>query len=117
MRLLPRLCDQPQRNSQAVFEANLHGNPAEIGAALDVVFPIAMWLAIFMHGVGVELYIILTPREHELLRRVSYERQMARGYANPGSAGLVSEIIGDIDKWAPPVKEGSQSGTDVAANA
>ncbi|KAF7983469.1 hypothetical protein HWV62_21762 [Athelia sp. TMB] len=89
----------------AVVEANSHGNPVEIGAALDIAFPMAMWLAIFLHVVGVEVYIMLTPREHERLRRVSYERQLARGYANPGSAGLVPEMIGDMDKWAPPVKE------------
>ncbi|KAF7983468.1 hypothetical protein HWV62_21760 [Athelia sp. TMB] len=89
----------------AVVEANFHGNPVEIGAALDQGFPMALWLALFMHLVGVELYIMLTPREHERLRRVSYERQLARGYTNPGSAGLVPEMIGDMDKWAPPVKE------------
>ncbi|KAF7984684.1 hypothetical protein HWV62_12966 [Athelia sp. TMB] len=88
----------------AVVEADFHGNAAEVGAALDAAFPMALWLALFLHGVGVELYIMLTPREHERLRRVSYERQLARGYAHPGSAGLVPEMIGDMDGWAPPVK-------------
>ncbi|KZP25076.1 hypothetical protein FIBSPDRAFT_918616 [Athelia psychrophila] len=84
-----------------VVAANFNGNPVEIGAALGVAFPMAMWLAIFMHVVGVELYIMLTPREHERLRQVSWERQMARGYRNPGSAGLVLEMVGDMDPWTP----------------
>ncbi|KAF7983472.1 hypothetical protein HWV62_21768 [Athelia sp. TMB] len=88
----------------AVVEANFDGNAAEVGAALDAAFPMALWLALFLHGVGVEVYIMLTPREHERLRRVSYERQLARGYAHPGSAGLVPEMVGDMDGWAPPVK-------------
>lgn len=92
-------------NGSVIVEANSNGNPAEIGAAFDTSFPLAMWIAVFIHLVGVELYIMLTPREHERLRRVSYERQMARGYLNPGSAGLVPEMIGDMDKWAPPAKE------------
>ncbi|KAF7970158.1 hypothetical protein HWV62_24860 [Athelia sp. TMB] len=101
----------------ALVEANFHGNPAEIGAALDTVFPMAMWLALFMHMVGVELYIMLPPREHERLRRVSYERQMARGYLNPGSAGLVPEMIGDMDKWAPPAKDRADSPVQNIAEA
>ncbi|KAF7983509.1 hypothetical protein HWV62_21842 [Athelia sp. TMB] len=101
----------------ALVEANFHGNPAEIGAAFDVAFPMAMWLSLFMHLVGVELYIMLTPREHERLRRVSYERQMARGYLNPGSAGLVPEMIGDMDKWAPPAKERMDSPVQNTAEA
>lgn len=99
----------------AVVAANSHGNPVEIGAALGLGFPMAMWLAIFIHMVGVELYIMLTPREHERLRRVSWERQMARGYLNPGSAGLVPEMIGDMDAWTPPTK--SLAGAEIASDA
>ncbi|KZP25059.1 hypothetical protein FIBSPDRAFT_661750, partial [Athelia psychrophila] len=84
-----------------VVAANLDGNPIELGAAYSLAFSMSMWLALFMHVVGVELYIMLTPREHERLRRVSWERQMKRGYRNPGSAGLVPEMVGDMDPWTP----------------
>lgn len=61
----------------------------------------ALWLAIFMHLVGVEIYLALTPRESNRLRQVSYERQMERGFKNAGSAGLTSDQWGDADAWRP----------------
>ena len=61
----------------------------------------ALWVAIFLHVVGVEIYLALTPREGQRLRMVSYERQLAAGFRNPGSAGLVVERLGDADHWAP----------------
>ncbi|KZP02002.1 hypothetical protein FIBSPDRAFT_970665, partial [Athelia psychrophila] len=103
-------------SNYAVVAANFNGNPVEIAAALGVAFPMAIWLALFMHVVGVELYIMLTPREHERLRKVSWERQMARGYLNPGSAGLVPEMVGDMDPWTPPVKNLDGAGSVSNAN-
>lgn len=41
----------------------------------------------------------LTPRESERLRQVSYEKQLEKGYKNPGSAGLVVERFGDAEPW------------------
>jgi len=32
---------------------------------------------------------------------VSYERQMERGFENPGSAGLTSDRWGDAEPWRP----------------
>lgn len=64
-------------------------------------FGMAMWLAIFMHLVGVEIYLALTPRESNRLRQVSYERQMERGFEHPGSAGLTSDRWGDAESWKP----------------
>lgn len=64
-------------------------------------FGMAMWLATFMHLVGVEVYLALTPRESNRLRQVSYERQMERGFKNPGSAGLTSDRWGDAEAWRP----------------
>ena len=69
-------------------------------------FGMAMWLAMFIHLVGVEIYLALTPRESERLRHVSYERQMERGFKNPGSAGLTSDRWGDARPWRP-VTEGA----------
>lgn len=78
-----------------------NGQPEQIGASLRLSFGMAMWMAIFMHLVGVEIYLALTPRESNRLRQVSYERQMERGFSNPGSAGLTSDRWGDADEWQP----------------
>ena len=63
-----------------------------------------MWLALFLHAVGVEIYLSLTPREANRLRQVSYERQMERGFKHPGSAGLTVDRWGDAEPWKP-IKE------------
>lgn len=104
--------------NHAVVAANINANdPAEIGAAFDVMFPMALWLALFMHVVGVELYIMLTPKEHERLRKVSWQRQLERGYRNPGSAGLVPEMVGDMDDWTPLVKSMAVASNDTSSGA
>lgn len=91
--------------NHAVVAANFNANnPAKNGAAFDVVFPMALWLALFMHVVRVELYSMLMPKGHECLWKVSWQRQMERGYRNPGSAGLVPEMVSDMDDWAPLIK-------------
>ncbi|WEW59958.1 hypothetical protein PRK78_005440 [Emydomyces testavorans] len=78
---------------------------AQNGIALDLSFGSAAWIAFFLHLVGVEIYLRLTPREAERLRMVSYERQLAAGYKNPGSAGLVVEKWGDAKPWNPEGRE------------
>jgi len=75
--------------------------PEQIGASLRMSFGMALWLAIAIHLVGVEMYLGLTPRESNRLRQVSYERQMERGFKNPGSAGLTSDRWGDAEPWRP----------------
>ncbi|EEH17338.2 hypothetical protein PABG_07499 [Paracoccidioides brasiliensis Pb03] len=79
-------------------------DPARIGANLHVSFGLAMWLAMAMHIIGVEIYLQLTPRENQRLRMVSYKRQKEAGYENPGSAGLVVQKIGDAEPWLPSVE-------------
>ncbi|EEP82767.1 predicted protein [Uncinocarpus reesii 1704] len=74
-------------------------DPARNGVAFNLSFGAAAWVAFFLHLVGVEVYLRLTPREAERLRMVSYERQFAAGYKNPGSAGLVVERWGDAKAW------------------
>ncbi|KLJ09225.1 hypothetical protein EMPG_15346 [Blastomyces silverae] len=80
--------------------------PAQIGANINLSFGLALWLALFLHIVGVEIYLQLTPRESQRLRMVSYERQKQAGYANPGNAGLVVQKFGDAEPWAPSVETG-----------
>ena len=50
------------------------------------------------------LQLRLTPAESERLRVVSYERQLERGFKNPGSAGLVAERLGDANPYVPREK-------------
>ncbi|KAJ4985743.1 hypothetical protein SVAN01_08739 [Stagonosporopsis vannaccii] len=79
----------------AVF-ADMDGtSAANAGAALDLNFGMALWLAFAIHALGVEVYLQLTPKEAERLRRVSYTRQLEAGMRNPGSAGLTADRIGD----------------------
>ncbi|KAM0818685.1 putative Microtubule associated protein [Seiridium cardinale] len=83
------------------------GNLAESAAAYDMSYGAAHWLALNLHVLGVELYLRLTTAEHERLRNYSYKRQLEAGLADPGSAGLTADRIGDVEKWVPktPNKE------------
>ena len=71
-------------------------------ASLQMTFGMAGWIALALHAIGVEIYLRLTPAEDERLRRVSYERQLERGFAHPGSAGLTADRLGDAHPWTPP---------------
>jgi len=76
-------------------------NPFEKVGAAGLAFPATTWLSLALHVIGVELYLALTPREAERLRQVSYERQLARGFKNPGSAGFFLGKYADADPWVP----------------
>jgi hypothetical protein len=83
------------------------GDTANTGAALNVVFGMALWLSMAMHAFGVEVYLHLTPREAQRLRQVSYQKQLGASMRNPGSAGLTADWLGDAERWAPrETKEG-----------
>ncbi|CAJ2501359.1 Uu.00g042120.m01.CDS01 [Anthostomella pinea] len=75
---------------------------AEVTAAMNASFGMAIWLAWLIHIFGAELYLHLTPVEAERLRRVSYQRQLEAGMRQPGSAGLTADRLGDSEKWMPP---------------
>ncbi|KAH6721658.1 hypothetical protein BKA61DRAFT_538299 [Leptodontidium sp. MPI-SDFR-AT-0119] len=95
-------CINASENTPVPINASMTDGDAEnVGVALGMSFGMAIWLALFLHAVGVEVYLNLTPREGERLRMVSYERQLERGFANPGSAGLVVERWGDAREWVP----------------
>ncbi|KAK3684556.1 hypothetical protein LTR37_020159 [Vermiconidia calcicola] len=72
-----------------------------VGTALQLSFSMGLWLAIFMHVVGVEIYLNLTTAESERLRVVSYEKQLEAGMKHPGSAGLTADRWGDALAWYP----------------
>jgi len=88
--------------AHAVVAADFNGTVENIAASFHMTFGMAGWIALWLHGVGVEIYLSLTPAEHERLRRISYERQLERGFSNPGRAGLTADRLGDADPWAPP---------------
>ena len=71
-------------------------------ASIRVNFGMAGWLALAIHAIGIEIYLRLTPKETERLRKLSYQRQLESGLNNPGSAGLVKERLGDADAWITP---------------
>ena len=87
-------------------KGDFNGAAPNIMSALSQNFGMAGMLALLLHGIGIEIYLKLTPREGERLRQVSYERQLERGFTNPGSAGLVVEKFGDADPWVPEKKKG-----------
>ncbi|KAK1772020.1 hypothetical protein QBC33DRAFT_525459 [Phialemonium atrogriseum] len=92
----------------AAVRANIAGggNAIEGGVALGMAFGAAMWLAVAMHCIGIEVYLRLTPAEHERLRNVSYERQLAAGMRDPGRAGLTADQLGDSERWVPADRRG-----------
>ncbi|KAK2052496.1 hypothetical protein LY76DRAFT_598569 [Colletotrichum caudatum] len=77
-------------------------SPVDVQLLAWLTHPDQLWLCLFLHVVGVEVYLGMTPRESERLRRVSYVKQLEAGYRNPGSAGLVLDRWADADAWTPP---------------
>ena len=95
----PRCASNSTAN--VIVHSDFSNNVEEIASSLRSAFGIGLWLAIILHGVGVEVYLHLTPRESRRLRQVSYERQLEAGFEHPGSSGLVVEWLGDADQWRP----------------
>ncbi|KAI9091118.1 hypothetical protein DFS34DRAFT_643755 [Phlyctochytrium arcticum] len=89
----------PER--MVLVKANFKGGAEEVGVSLAVPFGAAIWLALAIHAVGVELYLGLTPRENERLRTISYQKQLEAGMLEPGSAGLTAQRFGDANGWNP----------------
>lgn len=72
----------------------------QIGAAVQLTFAPTCVLALLIHAVGIEIYLQLTQAEANRLKRVSYEKQLARGWARPGDASwLTKETWGDMDEF------------------
>jgi hypothetical protein len=88
-------------DDMVVVMAKFGSQPEQIGASLGLSFGMAMWLALILHLVCVEIYLALTPREGNRLRQVSYEIQLEQGFKHPGSAGLTSDRWGDAEEWKP----------------
>lgn len=76
-------------------------DPFEKIAAGGATFPMSAWLALAIHAVGVEVYLAATAAEALRLRQVSYERQIKRGFRNPGSSGFFIGKFGDPEPFTP----------------
>jgi hypothetical protein len=90
------------------------GDTANTGAALNVVFGMALWVSLALHAFGVEVYLHLTPKEAQRLRQISYQRQLEAGLRNPGSAGLTADRLGDAEKWVPETPKKDSTSTPTA---
>lgn len=105
----------PSVNTATFVSVSSVGQGPEASAALiHNLFPMAAWLAIFLHALVIEVYLWLTPAEHYRLRNVSYERQIEKGYRVRGSfkdAGLTSTRIGNAPDWwsVPPQDYGKEN--------
>lgn len=94
-------CVDMDKSDLVLVNADWGSKPDEIGASMRVVFGMAAWVAIFLHLVGAEIYLKMTPREAQRLRLMAYKKQLEAGYRHPGSAGLVIERWGDAEPWRP----------------
>ena len=84
----------PGQDPMNVVHANINGNgPQELSASMQIGFGMVTWIAIFLHAVGVEDFLNLTPAKGQRLRNASYGRQLEAGFERPGSAGLT------VDRW------------------
>ncbi|OHE99725.1 hypothetical protein CORC01_05083 [Colletotrichum orchidophilum] len=84
---------------------------AEAAVAVGMPFGMALWLALALHAVGIEIYLKLTPAEAERLRNVSYKRQLEAGLSPAGRAGVTADRIGDSEQWQPQQKPSQASST------
>ncbi|KAH7128454.1 hypothetical protein B0J11DRAFT_525003 [Dendryphion nanum] len=90
---------------QVMVQASMtSGNVSELAASFGMNFGMAMWIGLWLHAIGVEVYLRLTPAEAERLRKVSYQRQLEAGMQNPGRAGLTADRLGDSELWTPGEK-------------
>ncbi|KAJ4242864.1 hypothetical protein NW757_011759, partial [Fusarium falciforme] len=90
-------------DKRVLVKANMgdEGSDMEVGASLGLAFGPALWLAFVIHAIGIEIYLRLTPIEHERLRNISYLRQQEAGMNHPGRAGLTADRLGDATIWRP----------------
>nr|POE56488.1 hypothetical protein CFP56_33460 [Quercus suber] len=96
---------------RAIVHVNFYSNnPAEIGAALGVPFGAAGWLALWLHAIGVEIYLALATKESSRLRQISYERQMQRGWKPTFYTGVMAEGVKDAEPYEPAKKVTNDTG-------
>ncbi|KAK6337116.1 hypothetical protein TWF718_009901 [Orbilia javanica] len=80
------------------------GRVEEASVGYKLGFGMAAWVCLVLHAVLAEVYLALTSKETERLRMVSYEKQKARGWANPGREGLTADRFDGVP-WVPSQTE------------
>ncbi|KAL2169047.1 hypothetical protein VTG60DRAFT_6546 [Thermothelomyces hinnuleus] len=101
-------------STNVLVPATMAGNGSNRMASFSHNFGAALWLALALHAVGVEIYLRLTPAEANRLRNVSYQRQLEAGMKSPGRAGLTADRLGDSDLWKPNTDQNEQDGIEVS---
>lgn len=87
----------------------------QIGAAVQLTLMPTLILAIFLHVFGIELYLHLTGAEAKRLKKVSRERQLARGWNKAGNASwLTKETWGDMGDESDDGREEAADSQEVA---
>ncbi|KAK6507887.1 hypothetical protein TWF481_006308 [Arthrobotrys musiformis] len=87
-------------NRYIAIQGLTDGRVEEVSVGYKLGFGMAAWVCLILHAVLAEVYLALTSRETERLRMVSYEKQKARGWANPGSEGLTADRVDGVP-WTP----------------
>ena len=64
------------QNQYAITSANINGTAIEAGTALDLTFGAALWLALALHAIGVEIYV----RTTNLISHEESGKEMTRIY-------------------------------------
>jgi hypothetical protein len=85
---LYRKCANSGPNTNVIVNAAFNAGLESVGAALDLSFSMALWFSILMHLVGMEIYLYLTGAEGEMLRNVSFEKQLEAGMEELGECGV-----------------------------
>ncbi|KAK4164038.1 hypothetical protein QBC43DRAFT_318616 [Cladorrhinum sp. PSN259] len=88
---------------------DLNGDPVNVIALFTSIFGTNLWLSLFIHAIGVEIYLHLTPAEANRLRNVSYQRQLEAGMKTPGRMGLTADKLGYSAPWVPSSEAGTST--------
>ena len=82
-------------NATVSVRADPTAGPETARAMFKLTFGIAIWFALLIHAVALEIYLNLTPAEAEQLRMVSYGKQLEAGFKDPGRAGFAVNRFDD----------------------
>ncbi|KAG6364529.1 hypothetical protein INS49_006130 [Diaporthe citri] len=102
-------------DQQVLVKAEYYGLPIEINVAISIVSGASAFVALFLHAMGVELYLHLTSGESERLRQASYHRQSASGQRHSPRAGSDVDNFEDSAKMPPHGHGKAEIGGDAAS--
>ncbi|KAK2604538.1 hypothetical protein N8I77_007459 [Diaporthe amygdali] len=100
-------------DQQVLVRADYYGLPIEINVAISIVSGASAFTALFLHAIGVELYLNLTPAESERLRQASSRKQSALGLRRPARTESAIDQFEASHKTSSHVDEKEGVGSDV----